>query len=122
MSRQIRSGREPRAFRLGVGDPSSSLPTPRYHPVSRFKFDQVLKNEPQETVFDSVGLEVLNSAMDGYNGTIMCYGQTGAGKTYTMTGGKESYRQRGLIPRSINYLFKEVQKKEQQTGAQTTVR
>eukprot|EP00879_Flechtneria_rotunda_P032448 GHRR01035655.1.p1 GENE.GHRR01035655.1~~GHRR01035655.1.p1 ORF type:complete len:172 (+),score=52.60 GHRR01035655.1:750-1265(+) len=39
--------------------------------------------------------------MDGYNGTVMCYGQTGAGKTFTMTGDRRSYKQRGLIPRTV---------------------
>lgn len=31
----------------------------------------------------------------------MCFGQTGAGKTYTMIGSTESYRQRGIIPRAL---------------------
>lgn len=35
----------------------------------------------------------------------MCFGQTGAGKTYTMTGATESYRQRGLIPRAIQQVL-----------------
>lgn len=35
------------------------------------------------------------------SGTVMCFGQTGAGKTYTMTGSTESYKQRGIIPRAI---------------------
>lgn len=38
----------------------------------------------------------------------MCYGQTGAGKTFTMTGSTESYQNRGLIPRAISQLFKEI--------------
>jgi kinesin family member 6/9 len=39
----------------------------------------------------------------------LCYGQTGAGKTYTMTGATENYSQRGIIPRTIQHLFKEIQ-------------
>lgn len=39
-----------------------------------------------------------------YAGTIMCCGQTGAGKTYTMTGANESYKQRGVIPRAIQQV------------------
>ena len=39
----------------------------------------------------------------------MCYGQTGAGKTFTMTGATESYVHRGIIPRSISQLFKEIE-------------
>ena len=38
----------------------------------------------------------------------MCYGQTGAGKTYTMTGFTESYQNRGIIPRALQYLYQEI--------------
>ncbi|XP_078396988.1 kinesin-like protein KIF9 isoform X3 [Cetorhinus maximus] len=38
----------------------------------------------------------------------MCYGQTGSGKTYTMTGATEKYDYRGIIPRAIQQIFKEV--------------
>ncbi|GIL72545.1 hypothetical protein Vretimale_4317 [Volvox reticuliferus] len=38
----------------------------------------------------------------------MCYGQTGAGKTFTMSGGKQSYKQRGIIPRALGHVFAEV--------------
>ena len=34
-------------------------------------------------------------------------GQTGSGKTYTITGGVDSYEERGLIPRAISLIFKE---------------
>merc|ERR1719324_1816754 len=42
------------------------------------------------------------------NGTVLCYGQTGAGKTYTMTGVPNSYTHRGLIPRAIGEIFQEI--------------
>ena len=41
----------------------------------------------------------------------MTYGQTGAGKTYTMSGGSQNYKFRGVIPRSISHLFHEIQNK-----------
>lgn len=41
-------------------------------------------------------------------GTIMCYGQTGAGKTFTMTGATENYKHRGLIPRALSQLFRDI--------------
>lgn len=43
--------------------------------------------------------------MDGYNGTIFAYGPTGSGKTYTITGGTEKYTERGIIPRTLSYIF-----------------
>ncbi len=41
----------------------------------------------QEKIFDKVAKDVIDSAINGYNGTIFAYGQTGSGKTFTMTGG-----------------------------------
>ena len=35
----------------------------------------------------------------------MCYGQTGAGKTFTMTGAHSDYKYRGIIPRILSSLF-----------------
>ncbi|KFV87412.1 Kinesin-like KIF6, partial [Struthio camelus australis] len=46
----------------------------------------------------------------GYNGTIFAYGQTGSGKTFTITGGAERYRDRGIIPRTLSYIFHQLQK------------
>lgn len=41
----------------------------------------------------------------------MCYGQTGAGKTFTITGATENFRHRGLIPRALSQLFKEIEER-----------
>jgi kinesin family protein 6/9 len=41
-------------------------------------------------------------------GTVMCYGQTGAGKTHTMSGGKQSFKERGIIPRALSQVFTSV--------------
>ena len=79
-----------------------------------FAFDEVLGMEDrQEKVFNTVAKEVIDSAFDGYNGTIFAYGQTGSGKTYTITGGVESYHDRGLIPRTLSYIFSETQKRSE---------
>lgn len=48
-------------------------------------------------------------------GTVMCYGQTGAGKTFTMTGATENYKHRGLIPRAIAQVFREIDEKPDQS-------
>ncbi|KAH3708306.1 kinesin-like protein KIF9 isoform X2 [Dreissena polymorpha] len=74
-----------------------------------FKLDGIFHNSTQDQVFDTVASGIVTSALDGYNGTLMCYGQTGAGKTFTMCGATESYQHRGLIPRSISQLFKEIE-------------
>lgn len=73
-----------------------------------FKLDKVLRDVSQESVFNYCAMEVIHSAMDGVNGTIMAYGQTGAGKTFTMTGGNTHFIERGIIPRAIHEIYSQV--------------
>ncbi|XP_070784645.1 kinesin-like protein KIF9 [Enoplosus armatus] len=76
-----------------------------------FRLDCVLQDVSQEEFYAQVCRRVVLGALDGYNGTVMCFGQTGAGKTYTMTGSTESYKQRGIIPRALQEVFQEVEKR-----------
>jgi hypothetical protein len=49
-----------------------------------FVLTDVLADASQEAVFSRCALDIVESVLAGYNGTIMAYGQTGSGKTYTM--------------------------------------
>ena len=50
-----------------------------------FTFDRVFTAEStQHDVYQTVGLPVVKSVLEGYNGTIFAYGQTSSGKTHTM--------------------------------------
>ncbi|NXX62024.1 KIF9 protein, partial [Scopus umbretta] len=71
-----------------------------------FRLDGVLHNTSQELAYETVAKKLVSEALIGYNGTIMCYGQTGAGKTYTMTGATAEYKHRGIIPRALQQVFK----------------
>lgn len=51
------------------------------------------------------------SCFDTTPGTILAYGQTGAGKTFTMTGATQNYKYRGIAPRAIAQIFREIQDK-----------
>ncbi|NXI75014.1 KIF9 protein, partial [Anseranas semipalmata] len=73
-----------------------------------FRLDGVLHNTSQELAYETVAKKLVSEALVGYNGTIMCYGQTGAGKTYTMTGTTAEYKHRGIIPRAIQQVFKAI--------------
>ena len=77
----------------------------------KFKFDEFLHNASQEEVYDACSHDIVHSVIEGYNGTILAYGQTGAGKTYTMSGGTQNYKFRGIIPRAISQVFHEIQNK-----------
>ncbi|XP_040287413.1 kinesin-like protein KIF9 isoform X2 [Bufo bufo] len=84
-----------------------------------FKVDGILHNATQAAVYDMVAKSVVSQALQGYNGTIMCYGQTGAGKTHTITGATENYKNRGIIPRALQQVYKEI---AEQTDCTVTVR
>ena len=43
--------------------------------------------------------------MNGYNGTVFAYGQTGAGKSYTMMGEMDDSIKKGIIPRIMEQIF-----------------
>ncbi|XP_072221611.1 kinesin-like protein KIF15 [Leuresthes tenuis] len=82
-----------------------SKPEPR-----TFTYDHVADMDTsQDSVFNSVAKNIVESCMNGYNGTIFAYGQTGSGKTFTMLGPSEldnfTDELRGVIPRSFEYLF-----------------
>uniref|UniRef100_A0A8C1EY11 Kinesin-like protein n=1 Tax=Cyprinus carpio carpio TaxID=630221 RepID=A0A8C1EY11_CYPCA len=80
-----------------------------------FQLNGVLDNVSQEDTYDRVARSVVLGAFAGYNGTIMCFGQTGAGKTYTMTGAAETYKHRGIIPRALQEVFQEVEHRADHT-------
>ncbi|XP_048048317.1 kinesin-like protein KIF6 [Megalobrama amblycephala] len=65
-------------------------------------FDQ---RASQEEIFETIAKPVADNVLAGYNGTIFAYGQTGSGKTFTITGGAEHYNDRGIIPRTLSYLY-----------------
>lgn len=73
----------------------------------RFNFDNVFyKNSiSQEDIFNLVGKPALESTFNGFNGTILCYGQTSSGKTFTMEGNSSCNVNKGIIPRAMEYIF-----------------
>ena len=58
----------------------------------RFHFVHVFgMKSSQKNVFDVAAKDIVKQFLEGYNGTIFAYGQTGAGKTYTIQGEGESF-------------------------------
>ncbi|XP_073938365.1 kinesin-like protein KIF6 isoform X2 [Castor canadensis] len=79
--------------------------------IYKFKFQRIFDQDAkQDIIFEVIAKPVAESALAGYNGTIFAYGQTGSGKTFTITGGAERYSDRGIIPRTLSYIFKQLQK------------
>lgn len=59
----------------------------------------------QERIFNETSLPIVESVVQGYNGTIFAYGQTGTGKTHTMEGDIKSDLQKGVTPRCFEMIF-----------------
>ncbi len=73
----------------------------------QWTFDLVFDwNNTQSEIYISSAAPIIENILEGYNGTIFAYGQTGTGKTHTMTGldGEE----RGIMPRAFEDIFKSI--------------
>ena len=81
--------------------------------VYRFNFDRIFPpSSTQQDIYDFGVKGIIDSVLDGYNGTVLAYGQTSSGKTYTMQGEMEEQAKQGIIPRMISHVFKHIYKNE----------
>ncbi|XQJ29158.1 kinesin, putative [Leishmania guyanensis] len=64
----------------------------------------------QADVFESVAVPCIDHAFKGFCSALMCYGQTGTGKSYTMCNTDPQHL--GIIPRAAKYIFKTIQANE----------
>ena len=97
--------------KLTISDPRSAKNTK--HSEVSFQFDHVFWTETsQDQVFSYMVQPQIDHILEGYNCCCFAYGQTGSGKTYSMFG--EDAEVRGLIPRSVECIFKQL---EQRTNA-----
>ncbi|GAB6025282.1 Kinesin-like protein kif3b [Chamberlinius hualienensis] len=77
--------------------------------VKAFTFDAVYDwNSKQQELYDETFRGLVESVLDGFNGTIFAYGQTGTGKTYTMEGVRADIEKRGVIPNSFDHIFSHI--------------
>ncbi|GLT51906.1 hypothetical protein SLA2020_252800 [Shorea laevis] len=72
-----------------------------------YEFDEVFTEfASQKRVYEVVAKPVVESVLDGYNGTVMAYGQTGTGKTFTLGKlGEEDTSDRGIMVRSMEDIL-----------------
>lgn len=71
-----------------------------------FTFDSVYDwNSEQGNIFAETAFPVCENVLQGYNGTIFAYGQTGTGKTHTITGILKDEAQKGIMPRAFSNIF-----------------
>lgn len=80
-----------------------------------FTFDSVYDwNSKQLDLYDETFRPLVDSVLQGFNGTIFAYGQTGTGKTYTMEGVRNDPERRGVIPNSFEHIFTHISRSQNQ--------
>ncbi|XP_020595768.1 kinesin-like protein KIN-12C isoform X2 [Phalaenopsis equestris] len=93
-----------------------------------YSFDSILDSgSSQVDVFNLIGVPLVKNSLAGFNNSVVSYGQSGAGKTYTMWGppgamvdGSCINSSQGIVPRIFQMLFSEINKKgENSAGVQT---
>ena len=71
-----------------------------------FNFDHIFQPSSTQQEIYSIGVkDIIDSVLNGYNGTVLAYGQTSSGKTYTMQGEMGNEDTKGIIPRMIKHVF-----------------
>ena len=129
-------------FNVNKNEDSVEITDPRTGNKLFFSYDKVfIGTAEQVDVFNSLS-HVVEGCLNGFNGTILAYGQTSSGKTHTMVGyeknlltvsnssdssmdvhskgyhdnSKDEVKDfEGIIPRSINYIFDDIRKNSEHT-------
>ncbi|KAJ3373922.1 Kinesin-like protein kif3a [Allomyces arbusculus] len=95
----------------GSGSSDGGKPTPGAgaDPPKSFTFDSVFDaNCKQLDVYNKTARPIVESVLEGYNGTIFAFGQTGTGKTFSMEGIRDVPELRGIIPNSFVHIFSHI--------------
>uniref|UniRef100_A0A3B5B829 Kinesin-like protein n=1 Tax=Stegastes partitus TaxID=144197 RepID=A0A3B5B829_9TELE len=88
---------------------------PPDEPMKVFTFDSVYGwNSKQSDIYDDAVRPLVESVLQGFNGTIFAYGQTGTGKTHTMQGVSNDPDRRGVIPNSFQHIFTQISRTQNQ--------
>lgn len=84
-------------------------------PPKSFMYDAVFDTDSRQLdVYNETARPIVDKVLQGYNGTIFAYGQTGTGKTYTMEGNCSAPELKGIIPNSFAHIFGHIAKAEEQ--------
>ncbi|XP_058472234.1 kinesin-like protein KIF3B isoform X2 [Solea solea] len=88
---------------------------PPDEPMKVFTFDVVHGFESkQRDIYEDAVRPLVESVLQGFNGTIFAYGQTGTGKTHTMQGVSGDPEKSGVIPNSFQHIFTQISRTQNQ--------
>ncbi|XP_043196393.1 osmotic avoidance abnormal protein 3-like [Amphibalanus amphitrite] len=92
---------EPSVMQVSIVNPADKNAPPK-----SFTFDGVYYMDSiTENIYKDMAYPLVEGTLEGYNGTIFAYGQTGCGKSFSMQGIKDPPTQVGLIPRAFEHIF-----------------
>lgn len=75
----------------------------------QFTFDSVYDwTSEQKEIFAETAYPICENVIEGFNGTLFAYGQTGTGKTHTITGVPSNDELRGIMPRAFENVFEQI--------------
>lgn len=78
-------------------------------PPKEFTFDGVFDWESKQIdVYDGTCRPIVEQVLEGFNGTVFAYGQTGTGKTFSMEGVASDPDLKGVIPRTFEHIFEAI--------------
>ncbi len=78
-------------------------------PPKTFTFDGVYYTECNtQQIYEEMCFSLVSGVLEGYNGTVFAYGQTGCGKSFSMMGVQDPPVNRGVIPRAFEHVFDHV--------------
>ncbi|VDP26747.1 unnamed protein product [Heligmosomoides polygyrus] len=84
-------------------------------PSKDFTFDAIYnESSKQVDLYDETFRELVDSVLNGFNGTIFAYGQTGTGKTYTMEGKAGVPEEQGVIFNCFEHIFQHIARSRNQ--------
>ncbi|XP_050303688.1 kinesin-like protein klp-20 [Anthonomus grandis grandis] len=87
-----------------------------------FSFSKIFdEKSTQLDVYQTVASPLVNQALNGYNGTILAYGQSGTGKTFTILGDNKSTDLRGIVPNVFSHILSQIALSDSSTSYLLTV-
>ncbi|KAJ3227346.1 Kinesin-like protein kif3b [Clydaea vesicula] len=84
--------------------------------VKTFVFDASFDEDCTQTeVYNRTARRIVDAVLEGFNGTVFAYGQTGTGKTFSMQGIPHEPNLRGIIPNSFHHIFNHIGQSKEKT-------
>jgi len=69
----------------------------------------LITSSKQRDLYEETFYNLVESVLSGFNGTIFAYGQTGTGKTFTISGVPKDHDLKGIMPRTFETIFKSIE-------------